>query len=147
MIVETAAAIQKQVWRLRISGIAVNLADRLVDVAVDRHQIEPPVEVDIEKRTAEPETVARCLSDACLSGDILIHPRFRRPIERHHFVVEVSDRNPFHAGVIEIGRVDPHSGARFAVLAESHAGAHSDILKGAVAVIAIKLIRLRIVGD
>jgi hypothetical protein len=135
-----AAAIQKQVRRLRIAGVAVNLPDGLVDVAVDRDKIEPPVEIDIEERASEAETVARCLADAGVHGDIGVHAGLGLAVERHHFVVEVRDGDAFHAGVIEIGGVDSHSGARLAVLAESHAGAQSDILKRAVALIAIELV-------
>ncbi len=68
-------------------------------------------------------------------------------IERHHLVIEVGDRDALRAGVIEIRGVDSHAGAGLAVLAESHAGSHGDIFERAVALIAVELIRLRVVGD
>ena len=40
------------------------LPHRLVDVAVDDDQIQPAVEVRVEKRAAEAQAVARRLSDA-----------------------------------------------------------------------------------
>jgi hypothetical protein len=63
-------SIQKQVRRLRVAGVAANLADGLVDVAVDRGQVEPAIEIDIEERAAEAEAVARGLAHAGLHGDI-----------------------------------------------------------------------------
>ena len=82
-----------------------------------------------------------------LTAAIRIAAGARRAVERHHFVVEVGDGDAFGAGVVEIGRVDSHSGARLAILAESHAGAHRHVFKRAVAQVAVELVGLRVVGD
>ena len=58
------AVVEKQVRRLRVTDVAANVADRLVDVAVHRDQIEAAVQVDIEERASEAEAVARSLPDA-----------------------------------------------------------------------------------
>src|SRR5208283_4573858 len=51
-----ASAIQKKMRRLGITGVAVNLADGLVNVTVDRQQVEAAVEVDVQERASEAET-------------------------------------------------------------------------------------------
>ena len=62
-IVEPAVAVvQKQVRRLRVTDLAANVAHGLVDVPVDREQVEPSVQIDIEEQAAEAQAVARSLA-------------------------------------------------------------------------------------
>jgi len=44
-------------WRLRISNIAADIADGVIDVAVGDRQIKVAVEIGIEKRAAESQPV------------------------------------------------------------------------------------------
>ena len=54
---------------------------------------------------------------------------------------------PGDAGVVEIGDVDSHAGARFAFAAEGDSGLDGGIFEGAVALVAVKLVGLSVVGD
>src|SRR6476469_3021396 len=48
-----AAVIEEEVRRLRVSDVAVNIADRLVDVAVDDDEVLAAVKIEIGEETAE----------------------------------------------------------------------------------------------
>ena len=147
-IVKTpVAAVQEQMRRLRVTVIPGDIANRFVDVPVDRREIEMPIQIHIEKRAPEAEAHARRRADAGLRRHILETALAAGPIDRHHLFVEVGDRDAHDARIVEIGRIDAHTGARLAVFAESHAGLHGDILERSVALIAIELVRLRIVRD
>ena len=58
------AAVEKQLRRLCVSDIAANVANGLVDVSIGNGEVEPAVEVDIEKRAAEAEAVSGCDTDS-----------------------------------------------------------------------------------
>ena len=78
--------------RLRVADIAVDVADGLVDVAVDGHQIEPAVEIDIEEGAAESEAVCATPGRRRLrSATSAYAPARVGPVERHHLVVEIGD--------------------------------------------------------
>jgi hypothetical protein len=125
----------------------VDPADRLVYVSVHGYQIQISIQVDIEESAAESQAGPGRLAHARPLRDVPVDAFTRGAKERRHFVVEVGDGDAFHAGVVEIGGVHAHAGARLAVLAECHAGAYRDILEGSVAQVAVQLVGLRIVGD
>src|SRR5262245_62063968 len=50
-------------------------------------------------------------------------------------------------GPVIIGGVNSHAGTRLAILVEGHARRHGVVREGAVAVVMVELIRLRVVGD
>ena len=95
----------------------------------------------------KPRLDARGLADAGFDGGIGVSAVANRAVEGHHFVVEIGDGDASSAGVVEIRDVDAHAGARLAVFAEGHAGAHGNVFEGAVAQIAVELVGLRVVGD
>src|SRR5271166_1718927 len=136
---------EKLCW-LCVSHIAANVADGFVDVPVGDGKVEPAVEVNVEKGTAEPETVSGGDSDSGLRSDIF-ETLPARAIESDHLVVKVRDCYTGGAGVVEIGDVNAHSRARFSFAAESEPGLDGGIFEGAIALVAIELIRLRVVGD
>ena len=70
-----------------------------------------------------------------------------RLVEPEHLPGEVRDHDRGLAGVVDVGRVDAHAGARPALLAEREPGLQTELGEGAVAVVAIQLVRLRVVGD
>ena len=141
------ALVQEEQRRLRVPDIAADVAHGLVDVAVGDHEIELAVEIGIGEHAAEAETIERWVPDARASRDILIEPFLLWPIQPDHLVVEVGDGKSGSAGVVEVRGVDPHARPRLPVVAERDAGLERDVLEAAVALIAIELVRLRIVGD
>src|SRR5580765_7817516 len=90
------AAVEEELWRLSVSDIAANVANSLVDVSVGNGEVEPAVEVDVEKRAAEAEAVS--------GGNA--HPRLRRDvfetlaaqaIEADHLIVEIGDSDAWRS--------------------------------------------------
>ena len=69
------------------------------------------------------------------------------PVEADHFVVEIGDGYAGKTGAVEIGGIDAHACAGFAFFAEGDAGFDGDIFERAVALIAVELVGLRVVGD
>ena len=67
--------------------------------------------------------------------------------QAEHLAGEVGHRHGGTPGPVEIDRVDAHPGAGPAFLAERDAGLEAQLGEGAVAVVAIELVRLRVVGD
>ena len=132
---------------LRVAVVAVDIAYRLVDVAVDHYQIEPAIKVQIREHTAKTEAAARGLTDAVAERDIGVNADAVRAVHRDHFIIEIRDGNTGCAGVIEIGDVDSHSRPSLAIVGKSHPGFHGDVFKASVTQIAIELVGLGIVGD
>ena len=133
--------------RLRVSHVAVNPSYGLIDVAIHGNQIEAPVQVDIEKRAAKAEAGARRLAHSAILRRVLVNAFAAEAVQRHHFVIEVGDGDALGAGVVEVGGVHAHTGARFTVVAERDSRPHADIFKRAVSQIAVQLVGLRVVGD
>ena len=79
-------------------------------------------------------------------GDVVVGAIGGGAIEADHFVVEIGDGDAGKAGVVEIGGVHAHSGAGFAFGAEGDAGFDGDVFERAVALIAIELVGLGVVG-
>ena len=85
-------------------------------------------------------------ADAGLHCDVVVCAVRGRAIEADHFVVEIGDGHAGKTGAIEIRGIHAHSGARFSFGAEGDAGFHGDVLECAIALIAIELVGLRVVG-
>src|SRR5690242_8938881 len=100
---------------LRISHIAVNAPDGLVDVPVYSDQVQEPVQIHIRERAPETETGFRDLADSRGLRDIP-EATMLRAVQSHHLVIEIGDRNALGSGIVEIGGVDAHAGARLSVL-------------------------------
>src|SRR4029077_6501364 len=110
------AAVEEELRRLGVSDIAPNVANRFVDMSVGNREIQPAVEVDIEEGAAESETVTRGNADSGLRGNVF-ETLPAETIQADHLIVEISDGDARCAGVVEIGDVDSHAGARFAFTA------------------------------
>ena len=132
---------------LRVAVVAVDIAYRLVYVAVDHYQIEPAIQVQISEHTTKTEAAARCLTDAVPERDIGVNACAARAVQRDHFIIKIRDGNTGCAGVIEIGDVHSHSRPSLAIVGKSHPGFHRDVFKASVTQIAIELVGLGIVGD
>src|SRR5205085_12159632 len=101
---------------------SANLANGLVDVAVHYDQVQVTIQVQIDKRAAETETVARWLADARANTHVFVCASAGSLIESHHLVIEIGNRNRRSARVVEIGGIHAHAGARLAVFVERDAG-------------------------
>src|SRR4029078_5611086 len=64
-----------------------------------------------------------------------------------HLIIEVGDCNTSATGVFEVSDINPHTGSSFTLGAERNAGLDRDVLERAVVVIAIELVRLRVIRD
>src|SRR5262245_20505455 len=51
------------------------------------------------------------------------------------------------SGAVIVGGVDTHSGARYTIFTESDAGRNCLLLEGAITLVQIELVRLRVVGQ
>ena len=87
------------------------------------------------------------VADARASRHVLKETLSLRPVQPDHLVVEIGDGEAGAAGVVEVSRVDPHARPRLAIVAERDAGCERDVPEAAVALIAIELVRLCVVGD
>ena len=112
--------IQEELWRLRVADVAADVAHGVVNVAVGDGKIQAAVEIGVEKNAAESERVERSRAHAGLHGDI-VKGFSVGAIEAEHFVVEIGDDDAGLAGVVEVGDIHAHAGARFAFVAEGEA--------------------------
>src|ERR1035441_1057114 len=87
------ATIQEELGRLRISHVAANVADGLVDVSVGDGEVEPAIQVHVQKNTAETKAVPRCNPYTRLWRDVF-ETLAAHAVESDHFVVKVRDGNP-----------------------------------------------------
>src|SRR5437899_1259734 len=140
------AAVEEELRRLGVSDIAANVANRFVDVSVGNREIQPAVEVDIEEGAAESEAVAGSDADSGLRGNVF-KTLSAETIQTDHLIVEISDSDTGCAGVVEIGDIDSHTGARFAFAAEGDASLDGSLFESAVMLVAIEVIGFRVVGD
>src|SRR5580658_8271450 len=69
------------------------------------------------------------------------------PVEADHLVVEVRDSHAGCAGIFEIGNVHAHTRASLALAAEGESSFYRGVFERAVALIAIELVGLGVVGD
>ncbi len=68
-------------------------------------------------------------------------------IQRHVLIAEVADGDAHATLVLEVADRKPHVGLLNAILAEGYARLRSDLLEVTVTLIAIKIVRLPIIGD
>ena len=128
-----------------MADVAADVPHRVVDVPVGDDEIDRAVEVHVREDAAEPQRVSRRGADARAHRFVLVQAASQRPIEADHLVVEIRDREARSPGTIDVRCVDAHSGARLAVGAEGHTGLDRDVLERAVPLVAIELVRLRVV--
>jgi hypothetical protein len=124
-----------------------HVANRVVDVAIHSYQIEPAIEIAVQESAPETQRSFRRKTDPALHRDVGKVTASFRPIQADHLIVEVSDGDACAAGVVEIADVNAHSGTSLAFLAEGNSRIHPDIAKSSVALIAIELVWLGVVGN
>ena len=117
-------------------------------MTVGRDEIEPAVEVVVEKQHAERQRAPARGPDA--GDDRLVgklQRRLLRDVQRRHLVGEVADRDAQRAVVAEIGRVDAHRAAAVAVRVERDARAGPDLHEPAVALVVEHEVLHRVIRD
>ena len=140
-------SVEKKLRSLRITDIAANIADRFVDVAVCHRKVRQAIEIGVEEHATKSQRVHRGQSHSRLRSHVLVHALADRAVKPDHLIVEVRDCDFCGARAVEIRRVDAHAGSRFAFGAERDARLDGDILERAIALIAVELVRLRIVRN
>src|SRR5713101_3972869 len=141
------ALVEKQLWWLGVADIAANVSDSVVDVAVGDGEVEGAVEVKVGKDASEPEHIFGGAAQAGRDGNVIVRSFAGRSIESEHFIVEVRDGDTLRTGIREVGGINAHASAGFAVDTEGDARVHGDFFEGTVPVVPIKLVGLRIVRD
>ena len=141
------AHIAEKMHSLRIADIGLHFLNVVIDVAVGDENVLPAVEVVVKKEAAESQ---------CQQGRAA-NFRARRfinkktlafvVIERNHLVREIGDEHTGVAGMVVVGGVHAHAGARHTVFAESHSRNDRLLAEGAVAIVAIEFVRLRVVRE
>src|SRR5262249_48936872 len=139
-------AVEKKLRRLCVSDVAADVADGLVDVSVGDSEIEPAIKIHIEERTTESEAVSGGDADPGLRRYVF-ETLSTQAIQPDHLIVKVRDANTRDTGVLEIGDIDSHAGTGLSFAAEGNSGFDRDILKGAIVLIAVELVGLRVVGN
>ena len=143
----SGAIVDKQARHLGMRNPAAEAAHGVVDVTVGDHQLQVAVEIEVGKHAAEAQAFTRRHAHARRHRAIHIAAAGRRFVQAQHFVVEVRHRNAHAPGALEVTGVDAHAGACAAVFTEGHAQRHGRFGERAVAVVAIELVRLRVVGN
>src|ERR1700688_3406705 len=122
---------------------ALNVA---VDVAIGDEDVGPAVEVVVEEEAAEAQGEQGSATDVGARGFVHEEAFAFVVIERNHLIGKIGDKDAGGAGVVVIGGVYAHAGAGYAVFAEGYACNDGLFGEGAVAVVAIELVGLRVVG-
>ena len=131
---------------MRVSGVAADISDGFVDVAIGHRQVRSAIKIHIEEQAAKSESVPRRCPDAGWNRHIVENSRSGGAIQADHFIVEVGDGHTGLARTIEVSGVDAHAGAGLSFCAKRQASLHRDILEFSVPQIAVQLIRLGVVG-
>ena len=139
-------AIQKKLRRLRVADIAANIAHGFVDVPVGDGEVEPAIEIDVEERAAEAQAISRCDAHAGLRRDIfeaLAAPRYRPIISLSKFVIAT----PGMPELSKSATSTPIPARALPSLLKASPASTADVLECSVALVAVELVGLRVVGD
>src|SRR5262249_17512443 len=103
------------------------------------------VEIVIKEKAAEAESEQGSAADFRARGLVDKQASAFIVIERKHLVGEIRNEDTRRAGMIVIGGVDAHARASHAVFAEGDTGDDGLFREGAIAVVAIELVGLRVI--
>src|ERR1700722_2414657 len=121
-------------------------ADVVGHVAVYRQKVEQTIQVVIKEKSAEGKRLQRPTVDASRLGRGRVQARTIRVVQRHTLIGEVTDRHSRMAGVFIVPVIHSHAGTGGAGVTVGDAGLHGNVGESAVVVVAIELVRLRVVG-
>src|SRR5260370_31015224 len=134
-------------WRHGVFDVGLHFLNFGIDVAVGDKNIGPAVEVVVKEEATEAKRQQRGATDGGLRGLVNKQSFAFIVVERKHLIGKIGDHHAGIAGMIVIGSVHAHAGAGHAVFAEGDSGDHALFGKGAVAVVAVELVGLRVVGE
>src|SRR6185369_10349779 len=140
------AEITKQVRRLGILDLLLNRTDVVRDMPVCGKDVGESVQVIVKEKTAERKSEQRCTAYRRSRGFVDKQARAFVVIERHHFIREITDHQAESSRAIIVRSVHTHARPGDSGFAESDTGSHCIVDEGTITVVAIKLIRLRVVG-
>ena len=115
--------------------------------AVDRHEVQPAVVVDVEPGCPEASVGEGRIGKA---GDRAAGFESSRPVIDIEIVTlarEIRHEDIFVPVIVEIASVDAHTRLRLAVFAERGAGEQAYVFERAVALVDPKLVRVTIIGN
>ena len=138
--------IVEQMWALGVGDARLEAFDVVGDVPVCGKDVRAPVEIVIEEEAAEGQRQQRRRSDRRPRRLVDEQPVPFVVVQRHHLIREIADDKARMPRSVVIGRVHSHPSPRDARLAERHAGAQGDVHERAVALVAVQIVRLRVVG-
>src|SRR5712692_9890363 len=121
--------------------------DVVEDVAVDDEQVAPAVVIEIEEARAECAVENAGLADAGGDGVVGEGAVAIVAVEAVELEIKMADEKVGQAVVGDVGGVGAHAGFGAAVFAEASAGSEAGVAKGAVAIVEVEEVALRVVGD
>ena len=139
------ANIAKQMRWHGVFHVRLHALDVGIDVAVRDQHIWPAVKVIIEEKAAEAESEQGSAPDLRARSFVDKESFSFIVIERQHLVRKIGDQQAGEAGMVVIRRIHTHAGAGHAIFTESDSCDDRFFRKCAVAIVAVKLVRLRII--
>src|SRR5260370_25197861 len=128
-----------------VFDICLNALDVGIDVAVRYQNVWPAIEIVIKEEASESESEQGSAANFRAWSLVNEESFSFVVIEREHLVREIRNQEAGKAGVIVVGGVHTHAGARDAVFAESDSRNDGFFRERAVAIVAIEFVRLRII--
>ncbi len=125
--------------------VGLNALDVGIDMAVGNENVGPAIEIVVEEKTAEAKSEQGSAADFGARSLVNEESFAFVVIERKHLIREVRNQQAGEAGVIVVGGVHAHAGTGHAVFAKGDSRDHRFFGECAVAIVAIKLVRLRVI--
>ena len=136
-----------------LGGLAILLAglgffDVLVEMAVGGQQIEPAVQIVVEKKDAKGERLTAGRADALREGFVGEGERVvLRDVKGGHFIGEVSDGNAQRIVGLKPAGIDAHGAAGAPVVVECDSRSRANFLECAVSFVVKNEVLHRVVGN
>ena len=147
-VAEVAVAlVHEQVLGLTIARARRQLVYLRIDLAVHGNQVEPAIVVEIDERRAPLHPRQRSHGDSRIVRNVAEIVAALVEIEDVVLVGKVRDVERRQAGVFVVAERDAHRALLGAVGAHGRARLETDVGELAVAVVAIEILRRRVVGD
>src|SRR3989440_2356885 len=143
----TVAIVTMQQQRFSKARTSLQGVDLWIDVAVSDENIEPGVIVHIKKAGAPAYKRVAGLSDAGSPAHVVESLLAHIAIERVGLLLKMRDEETEAAAVVVIAPVYSHVAELHSFAAESYAGNHPHVRKGAVVVVVVEIVGNGIVGD
>jgi hypothetical protein len=125
----------------------LDLLDLILDMPVGGEQIQPAIEVIIEKEHPERQRKPGRLADPLRDRFIGKQQRLlARDVEGGHLIREIADRNAETPIVLESSRVDAHGAAGCTKIVEGQTRSRPDLLECPVAFVVKNQVRQGVVG-